>query len=179
MTSGGRRNRSGPSIDPSSGRSDQRGIKLTALPASGYVGEIPEFPLPTAIAYVFAEDEDGRRRRTTDQDATDEQRSRELEVWCEAWRTPQAIAWDRESWRWPIVAEYCRLKTIVERDPGANATLVGQLHRFRDQIGLTPAGMKENGWAIAADEVSEKRETKAAVEGSTAPARRLRAVGGE
>lgn len=177
MGSGGARNRSGPGVDPTSGRSDQRGIKLTALPASGYTGEIPEFPLPVAVAYVFAEDEDGRRRRTTDQEATDEQRSRELEVWCEAWRTPQAIAWERESWRWPIVAEYCRLKTIIERDPGANATLVGQLHRFRDQIGLTPAGMKENGWAIAPDVVSEKRQEHAeAAKTTAAPQRRLRAT---
>lgn len=175
MPSGGARNRSGPGVDPKSGRSDQRGVKLTALPALGFTGEIPEFPLPPAKAYYFAEDEDGRRRKMTDEDATEEQHSRELEVWCEAWRTPQAIAWYREAWRWPVVAEYCRLKTIVERDPGANATLVGQLHRFRDQIGLTPAGMKENGWAIAADELAAKRQENADTPAPVgAPVRRLR-----
>ncbi|AGW41730.1 hypothetical protein O159_22910 [Leifsonia xyli subsp. cynodontis DSM 46306] len=177
MPSGGARNRSGPQADLSSGRSEQRGIKLAALPAGGFTGEIPEFPLPIASAIVWTTDEDGRRAKRVDEDATEEQRSRELEVWCEAWRTPQAIAWKRESWRWPVIGEYCRLKTIVERDPGANATLVGQLHRFRDQIGLTPAGMRENGWAIAVDVVAEKREERSETP-TAAPARRLRAVNG-
>jgi hypothetical protein len=145
------------------------------LPAGGFTGEIPEFPLPKSTAYVIVVDEDGKRGKRVDDDATEEQRSRELEVWCEAWRTPQAIAWKREAWRWPVIGEYCRLKTIVERDPGANATLVGQLHRFRDQIGLTPAGMKENGWAIAADELAAKRQENAETPAPTAaPVRRLR-----
>jgi hypothetical protein len=69
------------------------------------------------------------------------------------------------------------LKTVVEFAPSASAALVGQLHRYRDQIGLTPAGMKENGWAIAADEVGVKRDEKP-VE-PVAPVRRLRAVASE
>lgn len=173
MSSGGARNRSGPALDPKSGRSDQRGIKLTALPSSGFTGEVPEFPLPVAPAFIMVF-EDGKRVKHVDEDATQEQRSRELEVWCEAWRTPQAVAWVRESWRWPVIGEYCRLKTIVERDPGANAQLVGQLHRFRDQIGLTPAGMKENGWAIAADELAVKRQENAETAPVGVPVRRLR-----
>ena len=31
----------------------------------------------------------------------------------------------------------------------ASAALVAQLHRFRDQLGLTPAGLRDNGWRIA------------------------------
>jgi hypothetical protein len=49
---------------------------------------------------------------------------------------------------------------VVEIEPDANASLVAQLHRFRDQIGLTPAGLKENGWAIARDETAAKRGAK-------------------
>ena len=30
------------------------------------------------------------------------------------------------------------------------AALVAQTHRYRDQIGLSPAGLKENGWKIGA-----------------------------
>ena len=68
MARGGARNRAGPQANPDSGRSDRRGYSLTALPAEGYAGEIPDFPLPDAS-------------------------ERELEVWAEAWRTPQACAW--------------------------------------------------------------------------------------
>jgi hypothetical protein len=81
-----------------------------------------------------------------------------------------------------VVAEYVRLKVTVELDPGSNAALVGQLHRYREQIGLTPAGLRLNGWQVARDEVNSRREEKT----SKAPAarlsareRRLKAVGDE
>lgn len=85
------------------------------------------------------------------------------------------------SWRWPVVAEYVRLKAVVESDPSASAALMAQMHRYRDQIGLTPAGLKENGWAIAVDAVGAKRDEKPAADESPkeAPKRRLRAVPGE
>lgn len=138
MSRGGARNRSGPPADPNSGRSDRRGLSFTALPSEGYQGEAPEFPLPPAELTG----------------------TRELEIWDEAWTTPQAEAWSREAWRWPILAEYCRLKATVELSPAATAALVSQLHRYRDQLGLTPAGLKENGWQIAADAVSARREAR-------------------
>lgn len=131
MPKGGARNRSGPPPDPNSGRSDRRGLSLTALPATGFLGDAPEFPLPEATG-------------------------RERAIWEDAWRTPQACAWEREPWRWQTVAEYARFKALCEVEP--NAALIGQLHRYRDQIGLTPAGMKENGWSIAHDEVTPKAE---------------------
>lgn len=136
MSSGGARNRNGAVIDPNSGRSDRRGIQFFQLPASGFDGEAPEFPIPD--------------------DAGDETlRERELDIWWESWKTPQAAAWIGERWRWRIIAEYCRISAIVELsiDPGPG--LVGQLHRFRDQIGLTPAGLSENGWQIAPPEASD------------------------
>lgn len=131
MTRGGARNRSGPAPDPNSGRSDRRGFKLTALPSEGYQGDVPEFPLP---------------------DATE----RELEVWADLWRTPQACAWSMQSWRWLNVADLVRLQVRGEaHDAPVNiATVVRQL---RADLGLTPAGLKENGWAIAVDEVQAKR----------------------
>jgi hypothetical protein len=122
--------------------------------------------------------EDGRKVREVDGDASDSFRSREALVWVEAWRTPQACAWAVESWRWPVVAEYCRLKTAVELDPSANAALVGQLHRYREQIGLTPSGLSLNGWSISRDEVQEKRDSRSdSTAPKSAPKRRLRAVG--
>lgn len=154
MARGGARNRSGPAPDPNSGRSERRGFKLTALPGEGFRGDVPSFPLP---------------------DVTD----RELEVWESLWRTPQACAWSMQSWRWLNVADLVRLQVRGEaHDAPVNiATVVRQL---RADLGLTPAGLKENGWAIAVDEVAaradEKRDDAPAKE---APVRRLRAVPGE
>ena len=111
MARGGARNRSGPQADETSGRSDQRGFRLTALPAEGYRGPVPAFPLP---------------------DAND----RELEVWAWAWRTPQACAWSMpsEQWRTRTVAMWVRLSVTCEA-PDASASHLAQLHRFADQIG--------------------------------------------
>jgi hypothetical protein len=144
MASGGARNRSGPQADPNSGRSDRRGYKLDALPSEGYKGAVPDFPLPDSI-------------------------DRELEIWAELWATPQACAWSVQSWRWLNVADLVRLQVRAEaRDAPVNiATVVRQL---RADLGLTPAGLKENGWAIAADELAAKRADVV----TAAPVRRLR-----
>lgn len=152
MARGGARNRSGPSVDPRSARSDSRGLSFQALPREGYAGDIPNFPLPAPS-------------------------ERESEVWISLWRTPQAAAWFIESWRWRTVAQYVRWSVRTE-DPECPATVMGQVIRLGDQIGLTPAGMKENGWALAADEVQAKRDDKPNATAQAAPARRLRAVNG-
>lgn len=131
MSKGGARNRSGPQLDPNSGRSDRRGIALDTLPAEGYDGEAPAFPLQ-------------------------EVQEREAELWAWAWTLPQAAAWARESWRWHTVAMWVRTAVLCEGSE-AQAADKNSLHRFADQIGMTPAGLRENGWKIAADEVSVKR----------------------
>lgn len=135
MTSGGARNRSGTIPDENSGRSDARGYSLTSLPSEGYDGEAPDFPLPLAS-------------------------DRELEVWAQAWTTPQACAWAMPSERWRIatVAMWVRVKVRCE-DPESGASLLAQLHRFADQIGMTTAGLAEMGWKVAVDETAAKRTT--------------------
>lgn len=152
MTSGGARNRSGPQKDPSSGRSDRLGVALSALPAGGFDEEPPEFPLPEA-------------------------RQREIDLWEWAWTTPQACAWVEQPWRWHAVAMWVRTAVTCE---GADATAADKnsLHRFADQIGLTPAGLKENGWAIAADELAEKRTEESTAEGEDDPRARFAVVDG-
>lgn len=137
MPRGGARNRSGPVADPDSGRSDRRGFKLTALPAEGFKGAIPDFPLP---------------------DSSD----RELEVWESLWRTPQACAWSMpsEAWRARSVALYTRTAVRCE-NPDAPASLLGQLHRFADQIGMTTAGLAEMGWKVAEDQVAARAQCPA------------------
>jgi hypothetical protein len=150
VSRGGSRNRSGPPANEKSERSDRRGYKLTALPAQGYDGPVPAFPLPSAS-------------------------DRELEVWEQAWRTPQACAWSMlsEAWRLHTVAMWVRVKVRCE-DPESGAALLGQLHRFADQIGMTTAGLAEMGWKVAVDELAEKREDDKPAEDKPAPVRRMR-----
>jgi hypothetical protein len=134
MGHGGARNRSGPKPDEKSGRSERRGVVFTALPAGGFEGEIPDFPLPDAL-------------------------TREIAVWEEAWRTPQAAAWSVESWRWRAVAMWVRWSVRMEAED-ASAALGQVVTRYADQIGMTPAGLKENGWKIAEDDLAAKRHEK-------------------
>lgn len=132
MASGGARARSGPPPDPSSGRSDRRGLSFLVLPAGGYDGDVPEFPLPPSVTGDLTGD-------------------REVALWESSWRLPQGYAWSLESWRWEQVAMYCRLKAIIEVNPSASAALVTQLIRIEDRVGLSDDGLKRNGWQIAAD----------------------------
>lgn len=179
MSKGGARNRSGPPADPASLRTAARGLTFRELPREGYDGEVPEFPLPQMSRYRW-EYEDKRRFQVYDADATNDFRERELDVWAEAWTTPQAVAWRSEDWRWPVLAEYCRIKTAIELDPDTPAALVGQLHRYRDQLGLTPAGLRENGWTLARVDVgpATKSSTESA-ERRPSARDRLKVVGGD
>ena len=55
------------------------------------------------------------------------------------------------------VAMWVRTYVLCESSE-ATAADKGSLHRFADQIGLTPAGLKENGWAIAAADIEPAAE---------------------
>lgn len=134
MARGGARNRSGPPPEEDSRTSERRGVVFTALPAEGYKRKAPAFPLPAPT-------------------------NRELDVWAQAWRTPQAAAWSVQQWRWYTVAQWVRWSVRMEAGD-APASLGTVVVRLADQIGLTPAGLKENGWKIATDEVAEKAATK-------------------
>lgn len=149
MASGGARNRNGAIVDPNSGRSDRRGLKFFHLDPAGYKGAIPPFPLPAVTSSkggsAAGEDDD-----SADVQALEERNERELELWTWAWRTPQAIAWALEPWRWHGVAMWVRTAAICE-SAEAMAADKNSLHRFADQVGLTPAGLSENGWVVAVD----------------------------
>ena len=165
MPRGGARNRSGPQADPSSGRSDRRGLSFTALPAHGFDGPVPECPLPPGIVWPTYWEGSGKDRvqvREDDTECTAQVAEREAELWSWAWRTPQAWAWAQpsESWRHPPIARWVGTNVLCEPSE-APAADKGSLHRFADQIGLTPAGLKENGWAIAKDELAAKAAERA------------------
>lgn len=129
MARGGARNRSGPLPVEGSRTSERKGYVLTALPLAGFDGEAPEFPLPSPTA-------------------------REIAVWSQAWATPQACAWSLEPWRWNAVAMWCRWSVRMEA-ADASAALGNMVVRFADQIGMTPAGLRENGWKIAEPAAAE------------------------
>ncbi len=178
MARGGARNRSGPQADPNSGRSERRGVKFTALPSDPYDGPVPAFPLPKRIVW-HSWFEDGKKVREDDEACTEQVAEREAELWAWAWSMPQAWAWSQpsESWRLPIIAMWVRTYVLCESSE-ATAADKGSLHRFADQIGMTPAGLRENGWAIARDEVGGKRAEAPtpSVSPAAAPARRMRVV---
>lgn len=151
MPSGGARNRSGPPPDPNSLKSARLGLTFTALPAAGHDGDAPDFPLSNM---------------TPDEET----------LWLWAWRQPQAAAWSREPWRWPTIALWVRtfVKCAAE---DAKAAEVNSLHRLADEIGMTTAGLKLNGWKIAADQLAEKRAERDPAAGPSAKDR-MRALRG-
>jgi hypothetical protein len=180
MPRGGTRNRSGPAADPLSGRSDARGYSLTALPAEGFKGRVPKFPLPAREVHHWEPALEGKGKvRVLDEDATDHVAERELALWKWAWRTPQACAWARlsERWRWHTIAMWVRTAVICESSE-ATAADKNSLHRFADQIGLTTAGLAEMGWRVAVDEVAAKSAEKTEVAPAPQPPRprRLRSA---
>lgn len=125
---------------------------MTALPAEGYRGAVPDWPLSSPSG-------------------------REIEVWEWAWRTPQACAWSlpSEAWRARTVALWVRTSVRCE-DAEAPASLFAQLHRLADQVGLTTAGLAEMGWKVAVDEVAAQRSQRPAAD-PVRRERRLRASG--
>ena len=152
MPSGGHA-RSGRKPQEGSGRSESRGYKLAALPAEGYQGEIPEWPLTPGATTV------------------------EKAYWESAWRSPQAYIWSRQEFRWliPDVARWVRLTARCD-ELDAPASLLARLPSAEDKIGMTAAGLARFGAKIAVDEVTDKATEKG---DKPKPARRLRAVSGD
>lgn len=153
MARGGARHNSGPPPNPESERSIKRGFSVTALPNEGYRGVAPDFPLMPPLVFNEYYDKEKGKVREKDADGTAIRADREAELWESVWETPQACAWSLEPWRWHSVAMWVRTAVICE-SPEATAADKGSLHRFADQIGLTPAGLTLNGWSIAVAEIS-------------------------
>lgn len=135
MSQGGARNRSGPQKDEGSRTSERAGFSLTALPPSGFDGEAPDLTefLPSVTA-------------------------RHLSIWAQMWTTPQACAWSLEAWRWPVAADL--VKWMVRSDDAdAAASIATTIRQLRDDLGLSSAGLKQNGWKVAEPPKAEPTET--------------------
>lgn len=145
---------SGPAPNPNSRRqAGNQAHTWLDLPAAGYTGEIPEWPLGFSLLV--------QTLGTAD---------RELELWETIWRTPQAEAWNRNGWD-RDVALYVRFFTIGETGRLDEAK---EARMWSDRLGLNPAAMLKNRWRVTTDEVAGQREKK----GAASPRRRLKVADG-
>ncbi|WP_433415052.1 hypothetical protein ACQP1V_36310 [Microtetraspora malaysiensis] len=137
----------GPPPNPNRRRRNAQPATLR-LPAGGRQGETPPWPLPKAKSAVRAR--------------------RELEVWAELWRTPQAAAWERLEWT-RTVARYVRYLLAAE---AGDSRIAAEVRQMEDRLGLNPMALLRLRWQIEDDQDAEVHELRpAASEG-----RRLRAV---
>lgn len=122
MASGGARARSGPAPDPNAYRRDRDRGEWITLPKT-FDGVVPDFPLP-------------------------EPHERELEIWSRLWTQGQAIMWlaDEQA---IYVAMYARLFAYVEMfTEQTTASLLGELRRQGEDLGLTQSGLARNKWRL-------------------------------
>ena len=121
----------GPAPSPNARRRNAQ-PNLTRLPANGYTGAIPEWPLPRPL-------------------------KAEKEAWDSLWRLPQAVAWARMQVA-RTVARYVRA-LIVAESRESTAFQLSEVRQLEDRLGLTPMSMLRLRWEIAPDELAEARET--------------------
>lgn len=101
------------------------------LPAEGYRGGVPRWPLTAPSA-------------------------REQQLWGEIWHTPQAAAWDQLKW-YNEVALYVRWAVRAE---DGDLRAGQEMRLLSDRIGMSPMAMQKLHWQIAADEVAEVRQVE-------------------
>lgn len=162
MPIGSPRPAAGRMPDPSSDSFQKRAGGLFAIPASGYRKRHPKFPLTRYEVMVEWQDDNGRHREK-DAEASERWNAREAEVWDELWHLPQGFAWSRPQYKYlqHSVALYVRQYVLCESSD-AKAADRTTLCRYADVIGLTPQGLRINGWRVVADEPDEvKRPAKA------------------
>ena len=175
MTSGGPRRNAGRAPDPNALRRDRKDdAAWVTLPAGGYDGEIPEFPLARISVYeIYFEDK--KRIKVFDPDATESLRDREVDLWGKLWQKPQAHMWAKLGLEYEVAA-YVRA-FIESTGPDSNAGLKTAALRMAAEIGLSLPGMHSLRWKFSEDEVAERREE--AQQPSARSARdRLRAING-
>jgi hypothetical protein len=111
----------GPAPNPRARRRNAREPALI-LPASGYRGRIPRWPLaegPTAD---------------------------ERAAWRSLWRSPQAFAW-AELHLGRTVARYVRALVVAEQ-PGAAAFLLAEVRHLEDRLGCSAMALLRLRWEI-------------------------------
>lgn len=124
MTSGGARARSGPAPDPLSRTSLTKGREWIELPVGGCTTDAPGYP--------FDPDAEGAEHV--------------LDFWAKLWRKPQAMMWHRLRLEDQVAAYAIAYLDSVK--PGAAASMKTAVLRMETELGLSVAGMRQNGWII-------------------------------
>ncbi|HVQ96121.1 MAG TPA: hypothetical protein VMU51_34190 [Mycobacteriales bacterium] len=141
-----------PPKDPSQRRRRNPAVAMTPLPAEGRKGPPPAWPLEPP--------RDARNRiRKRDEE-------RELALWREIWRTPQAVMWARMKWTHEV-AQYVRWRVHAER---GSIEAAKEARQLGDRLGLSPLALLRLRW-----EITDKSNTGQPA-GPTAEVRQLRAV---
>lgn len=177
----------GPPPKPDAQRRRQNAtIALTRLPAEGRAGPAPGWPLipdvvlttrhQLAEAKVQALEFDLEEAMPSERGAIErkldtarekaaimaaqlrEQKNLEATLWAELWRLPQSVQWERLGWT-RDVAQYVRHKVMAELGDMDGAR---EARQWSDRLGLSPMAMLRLRWEVVADEVTARRETKAA-----------------
>lgn len=124
MPSGGARARSGPAPDPAALRRNrpQDAAQWVVLPAEGYDGPMPPWPLSTPT-------------------------EREHELWERLWVKPQALMWARDQLDYEVAA-YVRCLARAET-PKGSALMWSEQRQRAESLGLSVSGMARNRWKVA------------------------------
>ena len=130
MPSGGHAS-SGRAPDPNALRRDRDKADWIRLPSAGRQGDPPPWPLSRPTA-------------------------RELVLWAEEWRRPQAIMWETNG-QSREVALFVRALKDAER-PKAPVQARVLVRQFMEGLGLSLPGLARNRWVIddGADQVNAK-----------------------
>lgn len=169
MPRGGPRVNSGPPPDPKALRRERPGDKdgWVSLPSEGRRGNAPAWPLAKwrdlekAKAPEFRNDAGAR--------VLD---ARELEIWRQIWKTPQAAQWDRLGWKHDV-ALYVRMMVGAEQ---GDMRAASEARQWSDRLGLSQMAMLRNRWRIAEDEVAAKRSAAASAPARSSSRDRLHVV---
>ncbi len=146
-----------PKNDPARSRGrNTRPNGVVVLPAAGYQGPIPPWPLGDL----------------PDSDDSFEIGARERELWSDLWRSPQAAVW-ADTNAAGAVGRYVRLRVASERKP-SDASIANAVGAQEDRIGLNPKSMRLMLWMVDPDELAALR--KEATSGAPGVVRSLRAA---
>ena len=140
----------GPAPNPNSRRqAGNQAHTWLDLPAEGYQGPVPDWPL-------------------------DEPTVAEQVMWSRYWRKPQAAAWARIQLV-DEVALYVRVFLMGARGEG-DVKAMTEARQIGERLGLNPTAMLKNRWRVVTDEVGDKRETRKPAAAN--PRRRLKVADG-
>lgn len=98
------------------------------LPASGYDGPVPSWPLSEPP------DDDER------------------ELWLSLWRSPQAVMWAKSGFE-RVVARYVVASVLCEDKDRMNGALLNAVKDLEDRLGLSPMAFKRLQWELSDDDV--------------------------